>query len=105
MENKVDINLAHYDMGSSSTSFTVSAQGIDINTWVSPSDFILLLRDVARRAVLFTEDQEKEIVELCKTVINECDYFWRQRRACDACDLEPFPVCCKNCEYSEAKHV
>lgn len=100
-----DVNVSHYDAGPSSTDFNISTQGINVTTWVSPSDFILLLHDVASRSVLFTEDQEKEVVELCKKVVNECDYFWRRRRACDACDLEPFPACCENCEYSEAKHV
>lgn len=76
-----------------STNFNISTQGISVDTWLCPSDFILLLNDVANRRTLLTEEQEKEILELCKVIINECGPIWERQRACDACDL-PFPESC-----------
>lgn len=85
MENKVDINLAHNDMGDTSVSIAIDKEGILTDVWINPNDLLNMLEfELNIGFGEFDINQQERLIAFCKGVI-ELEPIWQARRLCSAC--------------------
>ena len=85
MENKVDINLAHNDMGDTSVSIVIVKESILTDVWINPNDLLDMLEfEFAHGFKDLDVNQQERLIAFCKGII-ELEPIWRAKSLCVTC--------------------
>ena len=85
MENKVEINLAHNDMGDTSVSIAIDKEGILTDVWINPNDILDMLEfELDNGFGELDVNQQERLIAFCKGVI-ELEPTWRAKNLCSTC--------------------
>ena len=85
MENKVEINLAHNDMGDTSVSIAIDKEGILTDVWINPNDILDMLEfELDSGLGELDVSQQERLIAFCKEVV-KLESTWLAKRLCSTC--------------------